>query len=102
MKERVANALYEAERKGVKQIKWWMNDGEGGHCAMGAIEAALGSQEDLNEVRAVQPCPLCGVTEQQSQARYPLDREGRLIVHFNNDHGLTFGEIARKLGPDGA
>ena len=109
MNAAAAEALFEAERKGVEQLRFVLRDGAA-MCAMGVLIAAglvtetfLGDGQPLwGAWDAARPCPLCGAKEQQSNARFPLDSEGRMVVHLNNDHGLTFSEIARKLGPDSA
>jgi len=96
MNAQAANALYEAERRGVRQIRGRYYSG-GGACALGAIALML-KMEPL-ALRAgvlseeAMPCPLCGGN---------YEREGQVIAHLNDNHGLTFSEIARKLGPDHA
>ena len=103
MNARAAEALYDAERKGVKQITGIAWDGRGGYCAMGWLTARLGygglEQTFHGPIAA---CPLCGATKQTLHRGSPINDEWSLIVHYNNDHGLTFAEIARKLGPDSA
>jgi hypothetical protein len=100
MNEAAANALYEAERKGVRQIKGVLRDGRGGMCALGVILEAGLETMSLWETK-INGCPMCGATEQTFH-RMPVANEHTLIIHLNNDHGLTFAEIARKLGPDAA
>ena len=105
MNEQAANALYEAERKGVKQIKGQLFDERGGRCAVGVLRDL-----DLDHF-ARQPgsrCPLCGTAERGdletdgTPTEAVILDEGDVIVHLNDCHGLTFSEIARKLGPDSA
>ena len=98
MNEAAANALYDQERKGLRQIKGTYYR-EGGACALGAIALGLRRHDLLplgfpDHLRGTEmECPVCGLRHVN---------EGSVIVHMNDDHGLTFSEIARKLGPDGA
>ena len=98
MNEEAANALYEAERKGVRQITGAASDARGGRCAIGVLDAA----GVVLEAR-VSGCPLCGQAGLHQGVAGLLDLrfENDLVVHLNDDHKLTFSEIARKLGPDG-
>ena len=100
MNEQAANALYEAERKGVKQIRGELYDGEGGFCTSGWLQH-VGVDVSALYLVPVAGCPLCGAMK-QTMHDFPIEHEHSLIVHLNNDHGLTFSEIARKLGPDAA
>lgn len=89
-----ANALYEAERKGVRQITNFTFDNDGGMCALGVLVAAGQSSEVMHT--PMRSCPLCG------EAAWWMDYEGHVMIHMNDSHRLTFAEIARKLGPDSA
>ena len=97
MNEAGANELYEAERKGVRQIRGACADSTGGLCALGvlgALEKGIAAVcREYELVQADVTCPACGRNWISG---------GDLIVHLNDDHGLTFSEIARKLGPDAA
>jgi hypothetical protein len=102
-----AEALFKAERDGVRQIYGSLHDGRGGFCAMGVLlqHASLAwdcidrsLRGGLN--RRVDTCPLCGATKQTLYPHIRIHDETDLITHYNNDHKMTFGEIARKLGPD--
>ena len=99
MNEAGANALYEADRKGVRQITGATRDWNGGRCAIGV----LGDAGVVLYAR-VSGCPLCGQAGLHQGVAGLLDLrfENDLVVHFNDHHGLTFSEIARKLGPDAA
>ena len=100
MNEQAANALYEAERRGVTQLKGAMFGNGGAMCAYGAIIAAQLGHTLSSEVS---PCPLCGaLTANVGMGKDSKMNERTLMAHLNDDHGLTFGEIARKLGPDHA
>ena len=106
MNEAGANELYEAERTGVPQIIGELANSSGGRCALGVL---LYAAPDITLARQlfdldapVSACPLCGATHQTYWQGRPIRDEESLIVHFNNDHRLTFSEIARKLGPDAA
>jgi len=100
MNAAAAEALFEAERKGVRQIKGSLFGDGNGMCAYGALLAAgLGHTISL----FVMPCPLCGaITADVGMGRHVAMIERQLIAHLNDDHGLSFSEIARKLGPDHA
>ena len=102
MNEQAAQALFDAERRGVRQIKNAGWDDHGGMCA-GVVLVRARQWDKLLTIR-VRTCPLCGATKYTSGGYSGVDilNEGDLVVHFNNDHDLTFGEIARKLGPDHA
>ena len=91
MNKAAANALYEAERKGVKQIKWQLHDTEGGRCASGVLADALLGTTSV-QTRWSELIGLAGMTS---------DEWSRMVV-LNNIDSLTFSEIARKLGPDSA
>ena len=95
MNERAANALYEAGRKGVKQGKgarYQRSDPEL-QCANDVLRAA--GITDLLEVEV--ECDLCG----KPLAPAYQSTEAGLVAHLNDDHDMTFSQIARKLGPDG-
>ena len=98
MNAAAANALYEAERKGVRQITGAERDQHGGRCAIGVLDDA-----GVKLIASVSGCPLCGKTGLHHGVAGYLDliSENDLVVHLNDDHKLTFSEIARKLGPDG-
>lgn len=85
MNAQAAKALYDAERKGVQQIRGRSSDGVGGVCAQRVLFRA--GEWFQPENAAKRPCPLCGF-------------KMWLVEHLNDDHELTFSEIARKLGPD--
>ena len=93
MNAEAAEALFEAERKGVRQIEGQMDDGYGGRCAMGVLrDAGWRILESLDI--PMKSCPACG------EESMLLTIEEDFVVHLNDDHHLTFSEIARKLGPD--
>ena len=98
MNARAAEALYEAERKGVPQIIGDFQRGSG-RCAVGVLEEALSIQElaMIHYEHRGQACPLCG---QRNPGGAFMSTGLALIGHLNDDHRLTFSEIARKLGPD--
>lgn len=103
MNAAAAHALYEAERTGVRQIRGSGMDARGGRCAMTVIVEAM--QQKAVVAKRVEACPLCGGTSWRpckGHVCLVLRHEGNLVVHLNDDHGLTFAEIARKLGPDSA
>ena len=88
MNARAAEALYEAERKGVPQVRHVLSDGAGGYCAGGILLRAAG----------------VGVASWHIEAAmelYGISRvEWNELVRLNNREGRSFSEIARKLGPD--
>jgi len=96
MNAKAAEALYAAEAAGVKQIKGdFANDD--GFCALGLLGYGSGRFlfSELDErygfhQRPVFTCCLKDFTE------------SGYIAHMNDDHDMTFSEIARKLGPDHA
>jgi len=101
MNAQAAEALFEAERKGVRQIRGTYADRRsGGLCALGVL--GFTSQNTfatcrLREVygfrQAPMDCPCCGDS---------FGSEFKVVYHMNDHHRLTFSEIARKLGPDHA
>lgn len=104
MNEQAARALYEAERKGVRQITGAFADDSGGRCALGVIYEAAGVNLDRRRFCPLPslglscefgeyavPCPMCGI---------PFGHSQGVVSHLNDEHRLTFAEIARKLGPD--
>lgn len=105
MNERAAQALFDAERRGVRQIREQMRDEMGGLCAMGVILAAS-AEFGMYSRQEGGSCPLCGATRafpgNGSYGPYALNDEASQVTHLNDFHGLTFSEIARKLGPDSA
>lgn len=110
--------LMAAQMRGVRQITHSLTDDNGGVCAMGALVEGAGY--DLREFvldRATSdrsigrtahvlvrygmlftppPCPACGA--EYYPGRFDCG-EWNLVVHLNNDHGMTFLDIARKM-PD--
>ena len=96
MNEQAANALYEAGRKGVKQGKGarYLRSDRELQCANDVLRAA--GITDLLEVEA-RECDLCG----EPLAPAYQSTEAGLVAHLNDDHDMTFSQIARKLGPDG-
>jgi hypothetical protein len=118
MNAAAANALYEAEREGVKQIRGDLSDGAGGACAgmvlwrasrsqsqVMKFDLALDWKDEFGLSPVVDGCSLCDKRSfmlSPGGGLTPIDNEWRLMIHLNDDHGLTFGEIARKLGPDSA
>ena len=93
MEQLAAEALYEAEQRGVRQIRGALSDNADGLCALGVLfRAGLGQPQ-----AEVDGCSVCGA---KRGPLLPINYEFRLISHLNDDHGLTFSEIARKLGPD--
>lgn len=109
MNAQAAQALYEAERKGVQQIKGNFADGAG-RCAVGVLMEAAKLRRELLDDGLYVPLAKFGFPNTEVKPRgvivCPLcDEKGcmhelALIVHLNDDHGLTFSEIARKMGPD--
>ena len=97
MNEAAANALYEAERKGVKQHRGDDVGPDGSVCANVVLEQA-GLLPELDESPKIERCPLC---DYRLVTRFSENEIG-LTAHLNDDHGFTFSEIARKLGPDAA
>lgn len=104
-----AQLLHDAEKAGVKQIVGQLFDAKGGYCAMGVLQFwdrregswAVGRNlSNICEPLANKECPLCGAKTQTFHVRRAIPTEAELIVHYNNDHRMTFSEIARKLGPD--
>ena len=91
MNARAAEALYEAERQGVRQIFGQSQDIGGGRCA-GSVLNAAGEYMSLRR-RVVDGCPAC------ERWKGPA-LEDHLVIHLNDHHRFTFSEIARKLGPD--
>lgn len=103
MNQYQAEALYNAERMGVRQIRGAFSE-DGGYCALGWLNTQ-GFVTERELMARADGCPLCGATTvtPAGEARaVPIACEYLLIIHLNDDHGLTFSEIARKLGPDSA
>ena len=97
MNEAAANALYEAERTGVKQHRGDDVGPDGSVCANSVLSQA-GLLPELDKSPRIERCPLC---DYGLDARFSANEIG-LTAHLNDDHGFTFSEIARKLGPDTA
>lgn len=97
MNEQAANALYEAERKGVRQARFIHEDSTGAICA-NRVLIQSGNYSLVGTPWPSGECPLCGLTNTLCHGR--LEFENRLVAHLNDDHRLTFSQIARKLGPD--
>ena len=93
MNAKAAEALYDAERKGVRQVFGQSSDGLGGRCA-GSILAGAGEYVPLRSILGAS-CPAC-------ERWAGLWSEANLVFHLNDDHRFTFSEIARRLGPDSA
>ena len=91
MNARAEEALYEAERQGVRQIFGRASDPNGGQCA-GAVLADVDEYLPLRTIFG-KSCPAC-------ERWAGLWCEADLVFHLNDDHRFTFSEIARKLGPD--
>lgn len=97
MNSKAADALRQAALSGMPQVKYAQDDGNGGHCAVGAISMALIGQcydyWTLAPLAGFKPtamyCPVC----KSHQSR----NEGWLIAHLNNDHSWDFLTIANKL-----
>jgi hypothetical protein len=97
MNAAAAQALYDAERGGIRQIRGQFADGDGGFCAIGVLaERSLEWGLELWRLSR-QTCPLCGLTRSNKNL---MLCEADVIIHLNDDHELSFAEIARKLGPD--
>ena len=81
MNEQAAQALYEAERKGVRQITGAASDGRGGRCAIGVLDDA-----DIVLSATVSGCSfLCGKTgiHHGWAGILNLTSENDLVVHLN-------------------
>ena len=99
MNAEAAQALYEAERKGVKQaVDEFIvySEGPTAKCALAVLgwkseDAARYLEMKWGFDASMTACPLCGEA---------CGGEPEVVMHLNDDHGLTFSEIARKLGPD--
>jgi len=101
-----AEALYKAERDGIRQIVGKLREGQHSACALGAMDRLGVARWGLLDIR-IPACPLCEATETWTwigthRLILPICNAEHLVVHLNNDHGMTFSEIARKLGPDAA
>src|SRR5262245_45302156 len=111
MNQEAADALVAAGLAGMRQIKGALTDLKGGFCALGLLQRAGIFDETLFE--PVDQCPECGARTTWSSGtgispsgeirvndiRLSLDIcvERDLIIHLNNDHGMDFIGIARKL-----
>jgi hypothetical protein len=87
MNQKAAEALYRAKREGVRQIKNFYWDGLDGYCALGVIHKELTGDA-------------CNWITAQRLAEITEDEAGEIATL--SDRGMTFGEIARKFGPDHA
>lgn len=92
-----AQALFDAEKRGVLQIRG-QNRYRDARCAMGVLEDK--NLDDTALWESVESCPLCGSEERGDISQKLITSEVDLVVHFNDVHRMTFSEIARKLGPD--
>jgi hypothetical protein len=98
MNARAAAWLYDADRRGVRQITETFVDSDGGMCALEVLIVEVGLRDSSTLDRlfgfstSALQCPACD----------RIAREAHLIVHLNDVHHWSFSEIARKLGPDHA
>lgn len=102
MNAKGVEALTKAAMDGVRQIKGAFADSEGGLCAVGVLATAAGLKvcpaavdrervASLYELADMTRCPECG---------HGYAFGASLVEHLNDDHGIDFLGIARKLGPD--
>ena len=90
MNARGAEALYEAERQGVRHLKFVLTDLADGYCAGGILlRAAPGGVSSWYIEGALEFYEMSAA-------------EWSEMVRLNNREGLSFSGIARKLGPDSA
>lgn len=102
MNAAAAEALYEAERKGVRRVKGSLFGSGNGMCALGVLQVAGFYYDVMETTRNTGTCPLCGVIRDRAikMDTRTMECEGALVAHLNDTHDMTFSEIARKLGPD--
>lgn len=102
MNAKGVEVLTKAAMDGVRQIRGAFADADGGRCALGVLADAAGVTYDGDYI-------LHGV---RLQREYGLDRDTQcpecgtrvpgygIVSHLNDEHGIDFLGIARKLGPD--
>lgn len=95
MNEKAIAALVDAAMRGVRQIRYRLNDNQGGFCAVGVISAANAQWSGMYDKR-FHGCPFCGILN-DAYYKMPIHSEAVLIIHLNNDHEWDFLTIARKM-----
>ena len=102
MNQEARDMLVEAELRGVKQIRFTLTRQEG-RCALGVLGFRLGLAEpDIDKLlskygfleREV-TCPFIDSDLEMNSCRPLL--EVSLVAHLNDDHQLSFLDIARKF-----
>lgn len=100
MNQAAKDALRQAWLDGGRQTFNQLEDGNGAVCALQLL--MMRGIETPGLSRPVAACPLCGATRQsfdEYEKGFPLDDEGDLLLHYNNDHKFGFEKIA-ELMPD--
>lgn len=81
-----SEVLYDAYKKGIKQIKWVLNDGKGGFCAIGIMINYSQNSE-------------CFIPSQATLEYLEKYRES--VSHDNDVTGLTFKEFGDRFAAIG-
>lgn len=102
MNQEARDKLVEAELAGVKQIKGNFSH-SGGRCALGVLGFGLGNnnaKELMIKYGFIEhklcKCPLLN-TDLDTYSCSTRMTETQLVVHMNDDHSMSFLDIARKF-----
>lgn len=104
MNELGRERLREAAIKNVRQIKFKSFDDDGGYCATGWLAYVNGEmswtwhQYDL--YGRIDGCPECKAKTRSYEDGFGtiiIDSELQLMVHYNNEHGYDWLQIAKAM-----
>ena len=92
----VRDLFRRAALDGVPQLVGLLQDGRGGYCAMGYVEANDGALAIRLYERPADGCYLCGET---IMTGVQISTAWMLLVHLNNDHRLGWLDLAKVPEP---
>ena len=107
MNQEARDKLVEAELQGVKQIRGQLGEQGKAQCAMGVLFYALVSRgyvftrkswvAEYGLDKHAPACPFMDTELENRECLTLLVNEAQLVVHLNDDHELSFLDIARKF-----